>query len=85
VGPVTFYVSAVDGNGGSGVATNDEDPFGDDTVAAQFFVQQAGVATPTGVSAGCTLARPMPKSPLALGLMAFLLVLVASRRRRPRG
>jgi hypothetical protein len=84
VGPVTFYVSAVDGNGGTGVATNDQDPFGDDTVAAQFYVQQAGVATPTGPSAGCALARPMPMSPLVLGLMAFLLALVAWRRRRRR-
>src|SRR5262249_8929668 len=40
-GPLTVYVAAVDGNGGIGKAINDQDPYGDDTVSANFFLQEA--------------------------------------------
>jgi hypothetical protein len=62
-GPVTVRVSAVDGNGGTGSATNDQDPFGDDTVSAQFFIPEEGAPTVIDSAAGCSLGgAPAPWS-----------------------
>jgi hypothetical protein len=52
-GALTVYLAAVDGNGGDGTATNDQDPFNDDTVQAQFTLQESGAPPPAGTSAGC--------------------------------
>jgi hypothetical protein len=56
-GPLTVYVAAVDGNGGAGTIANDQDPYGDDTVAANFFVQEANVPIRNYASATCALGR----------------------------
>ena len=81
-GPVTLYVAAVDGNGGSGSADNDQDPYGDDTVDAQFFIPEAGNPAPPGVSAGCALSGRAAAPSGALVLFGLALALFALRRRR---
>jgi hypothetical protein len=52
-GPLTVYVSAVDGNGGNGSAANDQDPYDDDTVSASFFFQESNAAVDNAAHAGC--------------------------------
>jgi hypothetical protein len=79
-GPVTLYIAAVDGNGGSGAADNDQDPYGDDTVDAQIFIPEAGTAAPPGVSAGCALSGRAAASSGALVLFGLALALFALRR-----
>lgn len=83
-GPVTIYVSAVDGNGGSGTVANDQDPYGDDTVAATFFIQEANAAVKNQAGAGCSLAG-RAASPAPAVVLALALVLAAVRRRAIRG
>jgi hypothetical protein len=77
-GPLTVYVAAVDGNGGAGSAANDQDPYGDDTVSASFFLREADVPVHNNASAACSLcahsANPTP--------LAFFVLLLAFRRRR---
>jgi hypothetical protein len=84
-GPVTIYVAAVDGNGGSGTAANDQDPAGDDTVQTTFFVQEAGGSVAAGASAGCTMTT-RPATAATAGFMCLLsgILIVARRRGRPR-
>ncbi|HWE28188.1 MAG TPA: hypothetical protein VHB97_09310 [Polyangia bacterium] len=81
-GPVTVYVTAVDGNGGAGTAANDQDPYDDDTAQASFFLQEAGASAPTGATAGCAFAA----TPTRASLLTMLLPLaaLALRRRRSR-
>jgi MYXO-CTERM domain-containing protein len=55
-GPVTIFATAVDGNGGDGSAGDDQDPYGDDTVQASVFVQEAGAPAARQASAGCSAA-----------------------------
>jgi hypothetical protein len=55
-GPVTVYVAAVDGNGGNGTAAVDQDPYGDDTVQANFFLQEAGAAVRNRATPSCAVA-----------------------------
>jgi len=62
-GAVTVYVAAVDGNGGDGTAKNDQDPYGDDTVQAQFTLREAGAAPPPGTSAGCDVSAGAATTP----------------------
>lgn len=80
-GPLTVYVSAVDGNGGSGLPTNDQDPEGDDTVSANFFLQEANAPVHDSASAGCTLA-PVAGAPSLFWLACPALLLVRRRRWR---
>jgi hypothetical protein len=77
-GPLTVYVSAVDGNGGAGMAANDQDPYGDDTVSANFFLQELGAPVHDRATAGCSLA-PVAAAPSALWLM-WPLALLSLRR-----
>jgi hypothetical protein len=80
-GPVTIYVAGVDGNGGGGTALEDQDPEGDDTVQATFFIQEAGAAIPTGANAGCATAAGDDGSH-GLTLIFGLWLLVWSARKR---
>jgi hypothetical protein len=70
-GPLTIYIAAVDGNGGSGTAANDQDPFGDDTVQANFFVQEAGAPAGSAASAGCGVAPAAARSRWLLVVLVF--------------
>jgi hypothetical protein len=54
-GPLTIYVAGVDGNGGAGTPQLDQDPDGDDTVTATFYVQESGALIQPGASAGCSI------------------------------
>jgi hypothetical protein len=83
-GPVTFHIGAVDGNGGTGIAANDQDPYGDDTVSAQFFVQEANAPVPTGSNAGCAVAAPRAAGPITLLALLLLTLALRSFRRRAR-
>ena len=75
-GPVTLYVAAVDGNGGSGTAASDQDPYGDDTVRATIAIQERGAIVPAGAQAGCGTIRGRIPPPLALlALLALALLL----------
>jgi hypothetical protein len=84
-GPLTIYVAAVDGNGGSGTPSNDQDTAGDDTVQTTFFVQEAGASLPAGANAGCSVAaRPITSIGLWMlgGLLLVTLLLLLARRSR---
>ncbi len=71
-GPLTVYVAAVDGNGGSGSAANDQDPYSDDTVAASFSLQEAGAPVDNAAHAGCSSDGRAPSpAPPALLLLAL--------------
>jgi hypothetical protein len=83
-GPVTIYVTAVDGNGGAGKATNDQDPYGDDTVAASFFIQEQGAPVPTGAQASCALVAAPARAAWPAVLVGGALVLIVLRQRRRR-
>ena len=87
-GPVTLYVAAVDGNGGSGTADSDQDPYGDDTVRATISIQERGAPVPTGAQAGCAAAPMRTPPPLALVALFALAILLrwraATIRRRSR-
>jgi hypothetical protein len=54
-GPLTLLATLVDGNGGDGTAKVDQDPYGDDTVQASVFLQEAGAPTVRQAQAGCDL------------------------------
>lgn len=85
-GALTVYVSAVDGNGGAGTAVDDQDPYGDDTVSASFFLQEASAPVHNSASASCSIAArgaPSP-SPFAVALFALALALARRRARRQR-
>ena len=82
-GPVTVYVAAVDGNGGSGTVTSDQDPYGDDAVRGVFVAREAGNTATLSAKAGCSAV------PGALGVGPGLVLVVAwlgaeRRRRRTR-
>ena len=81
-GPVTIYVSAVDGNGGNGTAAIDQDPYGDDVVSAAFVIREAGTAAAADTRASCTIvARPARNAwPPALAIAALALLLLRRRR-----
>jgi MYXO-CTERM domain-containing protein len=82
-GPVTIYVAVVDGNGGSGTAESDQDPYGDDTVQASVFVRESGGQLPSGATAGCGVA-PSSGAGSAWPLAALLLfVLLRLRSKSP--
>lgn len=87
-GPLTVYVTAVDGNGGAGTVANDQDPFDDDTVAASFFLQEANVPVHNAASAGCGMASAAPpgspSSLVALAVLLLALALRSARRTSPR-
>jgi hypothetical protein len=72
-GALTVYVAAVDGNGGAGTIANDQDPYNDDTVAANFFLQEANAPVRNSASAGCSLAGEAAPAPawLLLPLLLF--------------
>jgi hypothetical protein len=79
-GPVTVYVTAVDGNGGDGTAANDQDPYGDDTTQASFFLQEQGASVPTGATAACAYGG-VPARDSGWMLLLPLTALAARRRR----
>ena len=86
-GPLTVYVAAVDGNGGAGTIANDQDPYNDDTVNANFFLQEANVPVQNGASAGCSFA-PGPGANGACWLVllaAGCAVMVRRRETNPGG
>ncbi|MCU1280573.1 MAG: hypothetical protein JWM53_4119, partial [bacterium] len=78
-GPLTVYIAGVDGNGGAGTIVNDEDPYNDDTVAANFFLQEAGAPVHNAASAGCNVTRAGATHPAWL---LVIVVLLLARRRR---
>ena len=78
-GPLTVYVAAVDGNGGAGTVANDQDPYNDDTVSANFFLQESGAPVHNSASAGCSAGGGAGPRALAWLLVPF--VLLAFRRR----
>jgi uncharacterized protein (TIGR03382 family) len=81
-GPLTFYIAAVDGNGGAGNANDDQDPYGDDTVREVVDVKERGSSGSLDARAGCA-AVPSP-----LGAADALLVMFALGwllRRRAKG
>jgi hypothetical protein len=81
-GPLTIYVAAVDGNGGGGSTANDQDPYGDDTVQANFFVQEAGAPIKNSAAAGCSVAATRAVGESApLWLSIWFLLLRGIRRR----
>lgn len=90
-GALTVYIAAVDGNGGGGDANNDQDPYNDDTVSANFFLQEASAPVHNSASAGCAMgASPesLPSPSLALLLGAALALAsgrswARARRRTP--
>ena len=75
-GALTVYVSAVDGNGGGGKPTNDQDPYNDDTVSANFFLQESGAQVHNSASAGCAIGASPSSSPSLLWLFAVALLLI---------
>jgi hypothetical protein len=76
-GPLKVYVSAVDGNGGAGTIANDQDPYNDDTVSANFFLQEANAPVHDSASAGCSFTpASAPPSPLGLALVCVFVVAV---------
>jgi hypothetical protein len=97
-GPVTVYVAAVDGNGGNGTAAIDQDPYGDDTVQGNFFLQEARAAVRNRATPACAVAdsgawggsgpaappAPAEASLLALVAGAALVLRWAARRRLAR-
>ena len=78
-GALTVYISAVDGNGGAGNVNNDQDPYNDDTVAANFFLQEASAPVHNSASAGCAIAASPSPSPSPLWLLAAALVCASGR------
>ena len=78
-GPLTVYVAAVDGNGGAGSIANDQDPYNDDTVSANFFLQEAGAPVHNSAAAGCSAGGRV--GPRALAWLLLPLLLLAFRRR----
>ena len=74
-----MYVAAVDGNGGAGTTANDEDPYDDDTVSANFFLQEANVPVKNDAAAGCSLA-PGAGAPSLFWLCATLLLVIRRER-----
>ena len=83
-GPLTIYVAAVDGNGGAGTAANDQDPYGDDTVQASFFVQELNAPVGNRATAACSVAPRAHASPVwMLLLVAGAGLLGRGRRRHP--
>jgi len=81
-GPLTVYVAAVDGNGGAGNAANDQDPYNDDTVAANFFLQEADAPVPRAAAAGCSVAGSSAPPPLPALLVSLLVLLLGVALRR---
>ena len=80
-GALTVYVAAVDGNGGAGTAVNDQDPYNDDTVSANFFLQESGAPVHDTASAGCSVAAGGAARAPAWLLAAVVLALALRRRR----
>lgn len=78
-GPLTVYVAAVDGNGGAGTIANDQDPYNDDIVSANFFLQESGALVHNSASAGCSAGGTA--APRALAWLLLPIVLLAFRRR----
>ncbi|MEO6954580.1 MAG: hypothetical protein ABI321_22470 [Polyangia bacterium] len=83
-GPVTIYVAAVDGNGGSGTVTSDQDPYGDDTVRGVFHVREAGGTATLDASAGCSAVPGASGAGQALVVLMALAWLRSTGRRRTR-
>lgn len=81
-GALTVYVGAVDGNGGGGDAINDQDPYNDDTVSANFFLQESGAPVNRSASAGCAVGSGAGGAPLALAVPLALFACGASLLRR---
>ena len=81
-GPLTVYVAAVDGNGGAGTSANDQDPYGDDTVQANFFLQEAGSPVRTMASAGCTMVATSDGDGAATGAAILLVMITVCARGR---
>jgi len=80
-GPVTVYSSIVDGNGGAGDVSNDQDPYGDDVISAAITIGEKGGLAPPDATAGCGVARgPVPLSAVVL-LTAMALVMRRRSRR----
>jgi hypothetical protein len=73
-GTIALYVSAVDGNGGSGRADTDADPYGDDAAATKIEVRELGAA-----ASGCAIAGRGGGGALLLPLF-FVATLLLRRR-----
>jgi hypothetical protein len=81
-GPLTIYVGAVDGNGGAGIPQLDQDPDGDDVVAATFYIQESGGAPIPGATAGCAVSFGRRTGDGWIG--GWMVLLLLSLRRRDR-
>jgi hypothetical protein len=80
-GPLTVYIAAVDGNGGAGTIANDQDPYNDDTVSANFFLQESSVPVRNSATAGCSFA-PAGAAPPAGWILLTLFTLAGGPLRR---
>lgn len=85
-GPLTAYISAVDGNGGDGTEANPNDVSGDDVVTGAVPLDQAGGEPLGSQRGGCAVAPgrggPRGLTALIVGALAALLLIV--RLVRPR-
>jgi hypothetical protein len=88
-GPLTLYVALVDGNGGGGVAADDQDPLGDDTVTAIITIPEAGAPVSVSPKAGCGLtlsdgfAQQTNGGTYVVGILLLASEILRRRRRRP--
>ena len=81
-GPLTVHVAAVDGNGGSGTASNDQDPYGDDTVHAAITIDQRDAQGGLEGSAGCAIAGDSHgAAPVLLSVLGAFVALLRRRKR----
>jgi hypothetical protein len=83
-GALTVYVASVDGNGGAGTIANDQDPYDDDTVSANFFLQEASAPVKNSASAGCSAAPGASPAPAPWLLLPVLLLGISRDRDRRR-
>ncbi len=75
-GALTLRVALVDGNGGSGTAANDQDPYNDDTVQAAIPLNEVGFQS-RGAAPTCAFGGgPIHSTSLLMGLGLVLLLLL---------
>jgi hypothetical protein len=81
-GPLTLYAAAVDGNGGTGSADDDQDPLGDDTVNAVVSITERGAPGAVNAISGCAIAARGSSGAAWVVMLLFLLHRLSKRRGR---
>ena len=85
-GPVTFYVSGVDGNGAGAANEPATDPAGDDVMTLRLTAWEPGTRPAEAAATGCSAAPTgAPGWPLLCLCLTLLALATESRRRRSRG